>query len=569
MSNVVNQLLETANPYKSVQKDAARLAGKWGKSGLLEGISNDTDKSNMSIMLENQAKQLVVEASTTGTGGSWTDGTGGQYAAVALPLVRKVFGQIAAKEFVSVQPMSLPAGLVFYLDFQYGTNKKPFAQGQSLYGDLTQNFGNAASGGLYGAGRYGYSMNQFSSSNGFTVVSGSWKDVNFDGQFSASAGAVVGNTISAIKTITVQTGSLFLNDALTDMNAAQAFIFTSGTVDGEKAQIAAQLPAFTSVTESGGAIKFVFSSSAAHLANGTGSVFYNKKTSFNSRGDFEAGSTSAVPNANMNNNTNGVSGSNCTNCENIVIPEINVQLRSETISAKTRKLKAQWTPEFSQDLNAFHSLDAEAELTSILSEYISLEIDLEILSMLIENAPITAVWSAKVGNQLNQAGTSFDTNTAGVYYTQMSWFQTLGIKLQKISNEIHQRTLRGGANFMVISPTVATVLESIPGFAADTDGDAAKSTYAFGVQKIGALNSRYKVYKNPYMTENTILMGFRGNQFLESGAVYAPYIPLIMTPLVYDPNTFTPRKGIMTRYAKKMVRPEFYGKVFVGDLDVI
>ena len=568
MSNVVNQLLETANPYKSVQKDAVKLAGKWGKSGLLEGISNDTDKSNMAIMLENQAKQLVVEASTTGTGGSWTDGTGGQYAAVALPLVRKVFGQIAAKEFVSVQPMSLPAGLVFYLDFQYGTNKKPFATGQSLYGDLTQNFGNAASGGLYGAGRYGYSMNQFSASNGFTVVSGSWKDVNFDGQYSASAGAVVGNTISAIKTITVQTGSLFLNDALTDMNAVQAFIFTSGTVDGEKAQIAAQLPAFTSVTESGGAIKFVFSSSAAHLANGTGSVYYNKKTSFNSRGDFEAGSTNAVPNSTSNDNY-PLSGSNCTNCENIVIPEINVQLRSETISAKTRKLKAQWTPEFSQDLNAFHSLDAEAELTSILSEYISLEIDLEILSMLIENAPITEVWSAKVGNQLNNAGTSFDSNTAGVYYTQMSWFQTLGIKLQKISNEIHQRTLRGGANFMVISPTVATVLESIPGFAADTDGDAAKSTYAFGVQKIGALNSRYKVYKNPYMTENTILMGFRGNQFLESGAVYAPYIPLIMTPLVYDPNTFTPRKGIMTRYAKKMVRPEFYGKVLVADLNVI
>ena len=568
MSNVVNQLLETANPYKSVQKDAAKLAGKWNKSGLLEGISSDTDKSNMAIMLENQAKQLVVEASTTGTGGSWTDGTGGQYAAVALPLVRKVFGQIAAKEFVSVQPMSLPAGLVFYLDFQYGTNKKPFATGQSLYGDLTQNFGNAASGGLYGAGRYGYSMNQFSASNGFTVVSGSWKDVNFDGQYSASAGAVVGNTISAIKTITVQTGSLFLNDALTDMNAVQAFIFTSGTVDGEKAQIAAQLPAFTSVTESGGAIKFVFSSSAAHLANGTGSVYYNKKTSFNSRGDFEAGSTNAVPNSTSNDNY-PLSGSNCTNCENIVIPEINVQLRSETISAKTRKLKAQWTPEFSQDLNAFHSLDAEAELTSILSEYISLEIDLEILSMLIENAPITEVWSAKVGNQLNNAGTSFDSNTAGVYYTQMSWFQTLGIKLQKISNEIHQRTLRGGANFMVISPTVATVLESIPGFAADSDGDVSKSTYAFGVQKIGALNSRYKVYKNPYMTENTILLGFRGNQFLESGAVYAPYIPLIMTPLVYDPNTFTPRKGIMTRYAKKMVRPEFYGKVFVGDLDVI
>ena len=204
-------------------------------------------------------------------------------------------------------------------------------------------------------------------------------------------------------------------------------------------------------------------------------------------------------------------------------------------------------------------------------KYISLEIDLEILDMLIENVTTNQVaeWSAKVGNEINTAGTAFTSNTDGVYYTQMSWFQTLGIKLQKISNLIHQKTLRGGANFMVVSPTVATVLESIPGFAADTDGDAAKMQYAFGVQKIGALNSRYKVYKNPYMTENTILMGFRGNQFLESGAVYAPYIPLIMTPLVYDPNTFTPRKGIMTRYAKKMVRPEFYGKVLVADLNII
>jgi hypothetical protein len=244
-------------------------------------------------------------------------------------------------------------------------------------------------------------------------------------------------------------------------------------------------------------------------------------------------------------------------------------MKSETISAKTRKLKAQWTPEFAQDLNAYHSLDAEAELTGMLSEYISLEIDLEILDMLIENAQTTANWSAQIGNQINSTGTAYTSNTAGAYYNQMSWFQTLGITLQAVSNKIHQLTLRGGANFLVCSPTVATILESIPGFAADTDGAADTMKYAFGVQKIGALNSRYKVYKNPYMTENTILMGFRGNQFLECGAVYAPYVPLIMTPLVYDPQTFTPRKGIMTRYAKKMIRPEFYGKVYVANLNVV
>ena len=211
----------------------------------------------------------------------------------------------------------------------------------------------------------------------------------------------------------------------------------------------------------------------------------------------------------------------------------------------------------------------------MLSEYISLEIDLEILDMLISNVPSGNIeyWSAKVGAQIVQPGTAFanysENNTAGLFYTQMSWFQTIGIKLQKVSNNIHQRTLRGGANFMVVSPAVATILESIPGFAADTDGAADKMEYAFGVQKVGALNSRYKVYKNPYMLENQILLGLRGTQFLETGAVYAPYIPLIMTPLVYDPNTFTPRKGIMTRYAKKMVRPEFYGKVIVNDLNVI
>ena len=543
MANMVNQLLESANPYTSLQKDAAKLASKWGKSGLLEGMSNETDKSNMAIMLENQAKQLVVESNTTGTGASFSAGSGEQYAAVALPLVRKIFGQIAAKEFVSVQPMSLPAGLVFFLDFKYGNNKAPFADGDSLYGSASANFGNEAKDGLYGAGRFGYTINQFTATA--SLASGSaiaktalFADVNYTAELSASmaAGEIIKVAVPAS------------NFTSYDVNGVRAFAATSGST----LTSANALTAFTKVN--GSNIEFFFTASAAVIKSGDSTVTFawNKQTADNARGDYEAASTTAVDTS-------------------ISIPEIDVKMRSEAIVAKTRKLKAQWTPEFSQDLNAFHSLDAEAELTSILSEYISLEIDLEILDMLIQNVPTNQVevWSAKVGNSLNAAKTGLENNTNGLYYTQMSWFQTLGIKLQKISNLIHQRTLRGGANFMVISPTVATVLESIPGFAADTDGDVTKSNYAFGVQKIGALNSRYKVYKNPYMTENVILMGFRGNQFLESGAVYAPYVPLIMTPLVYDPETFTPRKGIMTRYAKKMVRPEFYGKVLVADTNII
>jgi hypothetical protein len=559
MANTLNSLLESANPWQTQQSQAERLVKKWSKSGLLEGLAGQ-DKKNMAVILENQAKELVVESSLTGggttSGGNFATGTGEQWAGVALPLVRKVFGQIASKEFVSVQPMNLPAGLVFYLDFQYGTSGvQPFQTGAatgSLFGQQTitgdSGFGNAAAQGLYGAGRFGYSTNQFSASGvTATATSASWiSDLNGDSTYSASAAA------GEIKKLAVATSSL---DSNVDLNAIRAFIIASGSIVAPLNN----LQAFTSTN--GATVNFFISASTAQIPTLNGfSVYYEKRTGFATRGDFEdqpASEAFSVPNA--------------QSPTSIVIPEINVQMRSEAIAAKTKKLKAQWTPEFAQDLNAYHSLDAEAELTSMLSEYISLEIDLEILDMLIENAPTTSTeyWSAKVGSQLNAAKTGFDSNTAGVYYTQMTWFQTLGIKLQKISNIIHQRTLRGGANFMMVSPAIATILESIPGFAADTDGAADTMKYAFGVQKVGQLNSRYKVYKNPYMTENLILLGFRGNQFLECGAVYAPYIPLIMTPLVYDPNTFTPRKGIMTRYAKKMIRPEFYGKVYVADLNVV
>ena len=557
MANLVQSLLtESANTAFSDQHGVAqKLAKKWGKSGLLEGLQ-DYDANNMAVILENQAKQLVVESTTTNgnlnTGGAtFTPGTGEQWAGVALPLVRKIFGQIASKEFVSVQPMNLPAGLVFYLDFQYGNTKPPFTSGDSIYGTPSANFGNQAAGALYGAGRFGYSLNQFSASSTVTISSASFAEVDFNSNFSSSIVGGTDSALSTVKKIAFATSSL----VSPNFDGVRAWINSSGSI----AAATDTLQQFTKIN--GGNVEFFVTASTSEISGSTGgtnqfTVFYNKATDFNSRGDFE--DRSGLP-----------SVPNSLSATSIVIPEINVQMKSQTISAKTRKLKAQWTPEFAQDLNAYHSLDAEAELTGLLSEHISLEIDLEILDMLIQNAPTIEYWSAQVGNQINAAGTAFTSNTAGVYYTQMSWFQTLGIKLQKVSNIIHQRTLRGGANFMVVSPTVATILESIPGFAADTDGAADTMKYAFGVQKIGQLNSRYKVYKNPYMLENAILLGFRGNQFLECGAVYSPYVPLIMTPLVYDPNTFTPRKGIMTRYAMTMVRPEYYGLVLVGDLNVI
>jgi len=538
----LQSLLESANPYKSLQSDAARLANKWDKTGLLEGLGNETDKNNMSMILENQAKQLVMEESNTGGGagaGSFTTGTGAQWAGVALPLVRKVFGQIAAKEFVSVQPMNLPSGLVFYLDFQYGTTKSPFSQGGSMYGTLgadgTAPFGNSTTGGAYGAGRFGYSINNTSSvvALAANTASATFADFNFDSAYSASYGDYV--------TVAVGTGSL----PFVDLEAVRAFTLTTESVD-------VNVPAFTKLN--GSNIEFLALATSVDAGTGTGfTVTYSLQPTDRDRGDFEAGNS--VPNA--------------LNSSSFSIPEINVQMKSEAIVAKTRKLKAVWTPEFAQDLNAYHSLDAEAELTSIMSEYISLEIDLEIMDMLIDSAAAgTEYWSAVNNEAINAGGTEFSVDL-GFFNSQGQWFQTLGTKMQKLSNIIHQKTLRGGANFLVCSPTVATVLESIPGYASNSDGDVTKSSYAFGVQKAGAINNRYTVYKNPYMNENTILMGFRGGQFLEAGAVFAPYIPLIMTPMVYDPDTFVPRKGLLTRYAKKVVRPEFYGKIYVSGLNTL
>lgn len=549
----INNLLESSNQYKSMQADATKLADKWRQSGLLEGLK-EKESNNMAMILENQAKQIVSEANSTNVGGgSFTAGAGEQWAGVALPLVRKVFAQIVAQDFVSVQPMNLPSGLVFYLDFKYGTGANGFNDGENLYGNVSSasakmSVDEDVADGLYGAGKFGYSINP-STFTGLgagdladTLATGKFttssvdlntnlSDFDYDLDFSQSV-AAAGNGDKIVK-INILSSDL----TRPDTEAVRAFSVDSGDITTVHRK-------YTKI--SGTTISFIVTETNDIDANTALSVAYLSQPVDNNRGDFEADSTAAVDSS-------------------ITIPEIDVKLASEAIVAKTRKLKAQWTPEFAQDLNAYHSIDAEAELTSLLSEYISMEIDLEILDMLIQNAVTTEKWSAE--NNKIFDGTSWTTATSDFYNTQGQWFQTLGTKVQKVSNKIHQKTLRGGANFIVTSPTVATILESIPGYAAATDGD--QQEFNMGVQRVGSLANRFKVYKNPYMTENIMLLGFRGSQFLEAGAVYAPYVPLLMTPLVYDPETFTPRKGLMTRYAKKMIRPEFYGKIYISDVSQI
>jgi len=561
--NLMNVFANDAKAaYRNQHEQSKKLIKKWERTGLLEGIKHEYDRSTMAVLLENQARQLVTEVSRTGTA-QYSE----EWSGVALPLVRRVFAEIAAKEFVSVQAMTLPSGLVFYLDFKYGSGVSGFTtsegtsdqwgwQENSVYGKTS--VAGEPSGGLYGAGKFGYSINQFTTHSAIVSTgSAAWSDVNYDPTLSASIGQY--------KKVVIDMAT-----ANMDPEGVRAFALIDG------AGTAMNLPTYTAPVYASSAwsrIQMIVTNSIEMApSTNTASIEYNKQPGAYSRGDFEATGDPSWGNGTGVEQYDPSAGSVGTNA--LQIPELNVSLRSVPIVAKTRKLKTVWTPEFAQDLNAYHSIDAEAELTSLLSEYMTLEIDLEILDMLIENAITVDYWNAQPGKIIGATQTNGESDwqaqgfgSTSMFYTQPTWFQTLGIKLQKVSNLIHKKTLRGGANFIVLGPTVATIIESIPGFAGDTDGNQVK--FEAGIQRIGSLSKRYTVYKNPYMKEDTILMGFRGTQFLETGAVFAPYIPLIMTPLIYDPVNFTPRKGVMTRYAKKVVRPEFYGKIFVGGTNYI
>ena len=540
------------NPQRQLLEQTRQLVKKWEPTGLLEGMEDETKRHGMAVLLENQAGQLIQEASVTG--GQNAE----EWSGVALPLVRRIFGELAAQDFVSVQPMNLPSGLIFYLDFKYGTAQTGnHTENSDVYGN-TSGSNTDATGGLYGAGKFGYSINDKTSgtltigtgasgsadaAGTFSTGSVAWSDVEFEPDLSASQ-AIADNADNALIKVVTSTTS-FTN---ADTDGVRAFSISGSGFDEF-------FPAYTKHDSSANTVTFVVRQAVTSgLINAVVSYHAQPTTNY-SRTDFEA--TAANIDANPE--------------ADIDIPELDIALKSIPIIAKTRKLKAVWTPELAQDLNAYHSVDAEAELTSLLSEYISMEIDLEILDMLMANASAKKeFWSARVGYEYDSASSSFvESSGASNAYTKGDWFQTLGNKIQSVSNAIHQKTLRGGANFIVVSPETATILESIPGYATSADGDANTNQFAMGVQKVGAINNRYTVYKNPYMLENSILVGFRGSNFLETGAVYAPYVPLIMTPLVYDPKNFTPRKGVMTRYAKKMVRPEFYGKVVVADVNYV
>jgi len=540
--------LMTNNSNKRKEEVAANVA-KWGRVGLLEGL-DETQANNVAQLLENQAHQLLREANMNSTQAGSEEWNG-----IALPLVRRIFSSISAKDFLSTQSMSMPTGLVFWYDHKYASGQPGFTTGSqqgsqedSLYGVTDARRGaEVATGGLYGPGRFGYTLNDVSANTVAATITAvtpatAPADLNFDSERIA----VLTDAIAAGRVVKFTTPVSALTSP--DLHGVRGFTVT----DTAGTQIKAHLAGYTRTNADRTNIHWIalledsqtaitFAAAAAVI------VSYHKETTDITRGDFEANLPANAP---------------------LDIPTLDLSLKSESISAVTRKLKAVWTTEFEQDINAYHSIDVEAEMTALLGDYITKEIDLELIDMLYNNAQSTGHWSARLGFAYDKASNSFVQTPSNVAaYTQGSWFQTLGTTIQKMSNEIGRLTMSDGANFMVVSPTIATILESIPGYAASTDGT--KGKFGMGPSAVGTISNRWDVYKVPYMTENSILMGYRGGSYLECGAVYSPYIPLMTTPTILDPINFVPRKAISTRYAKKMLRPEFYGKIFIEGVNTI
>lgn len=590
MSNVLEKLTEGV-VERNMLTETKAIVGKWEKSGLLEGLKTERERSTMAVLLENQAKELLRE-STTMAGG---DVQG--FAAVAFPIVRRVFAGLIANDLVSVQPMSLPSGLVFFMDFRRGTNvgstgDTVFAVSSSLFGDrlgvqitggvrvdgveyAEKGFYNLANG--YNTSRYSSGVltaSQLTVASPFNLeqaganaTAAQLSAIRYDADLLAGGDspAYVSASVVTVALSDLDYGSLI---ALQDVFATslvtssadvnQAGDYTGGGALGGSAKVIRRL----SRIEGSNLVMVVATTSTSPTKANLFSGSSHAVLTYPIKDNLQAVGTDAL---------GAIAGATPWTFEgSTAIPEIELKVDSFSITARTRKLKAQWTPELGQDLNAYHNLDAEVELTSMLSEQIGLEIDQEILNDLVKGATAgTKYWSRRPGKFVNRStgaeiNAGSPTSPPDFTGNVSMWYETLVETINDVSANIHRKTLRGGANFLVCSPEVANVLEFTSGFRASVTNDAEKGSV--GAVKVGDMNKKWDVIVHPYFLRNVILVGRKGGSFLESGYVYAPYVPLQSTPTIFSPTDFTPRKAVMTRYGKAMVRPDMYGIVIVQDL---
>ena len=569
---------------------------KWDKLGFLEGLRGHV-KENIAQLYENQASHLINEAASTASDGS--------FETVVFPIVRRVFSKLLANDIVSVQAMNLPIGKLFYF--------VPKIQGYDMGQDPTEGGTHFAPFGAPGgpaATNTGYGANDKNLYDRF--YEGNEAALDPPGLFDYSKG-----TFSAI-TITASTqawnGANLQQSAYTaSQEYRKVLIALSGFQSAGQGKLVGpdgneqDTEAFLSdleVTVVTNAVGNGFSGTSLTTSLGTGPLLFRVVTQKYGKGIVQYGSQATaswpygnggqyddictadgviylevdtqVPCSVGSNSMDGYSGFTtqahpattaynqafkCTyraykNLEfEDEIGEVSFDLESVTVSVTERKLRAQWSPELAQDVAAFHNIDAEAELTALLSEQVAAEIDREILRDLRKGAAWTLRWDYNGWKR----GTASNPLTQ---YTQKDWNQTLITAINQLSAQIHKSTLRGGANWIVVSSEISAIFDDLEYFHV-SNAAPEQDQYNMGIERVGTLAGRYQVYRDPYFPPNTVLIGHKGNSLLDTGYVYAPYVPLQLTPTMYNPFNFTPIKGIMTRYAKKMVNNRFYGKITV------
>jgi len=543
---------------------------KWDELGFLEGL-NGHQKDNIAQLYENQASYLINEAAVADASGS--------FETVVFPIIRRVFSKLLANDIVSVQAMNLPIGKLFYFvpKIQERTagngHYQPYGYPSSLTDPNTGYTGNN----LY---------DRFYENS----------DANDQGLFDYSKGAFTTVTATPIELVTFSAGVASTQSAIpTGTTVSSVILKVSGftaTYDGA-GKLAGPNGHVMDTEEFLASLNIASNQLSGHTSTYT-SLPFNVVTQKYGKGIVEYGSKAAGRTGNYNNicDQDGiiylsvdlesysaaggysgytVAGSTLAAADFTVtwreysslefeeeIGEVTFDLESVTVSVTERKLRASWSPELAQDVSAFHNIDAEAELTALLSEQIAAEIDREILRDLRKGAAWKAKWDYnewKYGN----SGSSY------VGYTQKDWNQTLVTKINQISAQIHKTTLRGGANWIVVSSEVSAVFDDLEYFHV-SNANPEQDQYNMGIEKIGSLAGRYQVFRDPYLPAGKIIIGHKGKSLLDAGYIYAPYVPLQLTPTMYNPFNFTPIKGIMTRYAKKMVNNRYFGVIDVNGL---
>ena len=563
---------------------------KWDKLGFLEGLKGHM-RENVAQLYENQASFLINEA----TG----EGSNGAFETVVFPIVRRVFSKLLANEIVSVQAMNLPIGKLFFFvpkiqGYSGGTGNMsgdhyaPVGSPGSYPGNPNNGYGTSAGAyqknlydlfyegtepGLDPEGLFDYSKGRWSAitascqtvawSNGVLTASaytaGEFRKilVGLSGFSSTGDGKLIGPNGQEMDTEEFLAGlKLFTSDATV---ATQLGTSTFSNL------------LFRVVTQKygQGIVQYGDTTTTTFPTNGNGGSF---KNICSSTGVIYLEIDTQVPVCVScgQSTPDGYSGATITTAAFSGTPiqaafrryeelefedkigEVSFDLDSVTVSVTERKLRAQWSPELAQDVAAFHNIDAEAELTALLSEQVAAEIDREILRDLRKGAAWTLRWDYNGWRRLS----------ATTSYTQKDWNQTLITAINQLSAQIHKSTLRGGANWIVVSSEISAIFDDLEYFHV-SNASPEQDQYNMGIERVGTLAGRYQVYRDPYFPANTVLVGHKGTSLLDTGYIYAPYVPLQLTPTMYNPFNFTPIKGIMTRYAKKMVNNRFYGKITV------